>query len=384
MERGYLNMQKRLHKSVGIFTFHYAHNFGAALQAFALKTFLQINGLEAQIINYQNKKIRRRYQKNLPFYFFTRHRDWILPWRWNKLLKSKQLRDLTLEDWKRQFDNFKKFQKNFLLEDDNRILNKRDIKKMSYDILIFGSDQIWESGITGKAESVYWGNCGGKKCKKISYGASIYLKKLGWMEKIKAHLFLSDFVYLSVRERKLADALSQILNRYIETVVDPTLLIPKENYLRLIDDCEKRQESYILVYAVSESEELIQCAKTFNMPVKYLHYYKQYDNYINSVEDISDAGPEEFLKLLYQAEYVITNSFHGTVFSIIFEKKFFVVYNENPRIENLLKITNLEKAHMFGINDFDTRKFGEITQNTKIKLEEYVQHSKEYLLNALA
>jgi len=182
----------------------------------------------------------------------------------------------------------------------------------------------------------------------------------------------------------LADALSQILNRYIETVVDPTLLIPKENYLRLIDDCEKRQESYILVYAVSESEELIQCAKTFNMPVKYLHYYKQYDNYINSVEDISDAGPEEFLKLLYQAEYVITNSFHGTVFSIIFEKKFFVVYNENTRIENLLKITNLEKAHMFGINDFDTRKFGEITQNTKIKLEEYVQHSKEYLLNALA
>lgn len=170
MERGYLNMQKRLHKSVGIFTFHYAHNFGAALQAFALKTFLQINGLEAQIINYQNKKIRRRYQKNLPFYFFTRHRDWILPWRWNKLLKSKQLRDLTLEDWKRQFDNFKKFQKNFLLEDDNRILNKRDIKKMSYDILIFGSDQIWESGITGKAESVYWGNCGGKNAKKYLMG----------------------------------------------------------------------------------------------------------------------------------------------------------------------------------------------------------------------
>lgn len=377
-------MQKNIDKiNVGILTFHYAHNFGAALQAYAMKMFLQSNGYMTEIINYQNKKLCKRYQENLPFSFATRRRDWLAPWRWPNLIKSNNWRNHTNKDWQKQYTRFKEFQNCYLVDKEKQAISKDKICALSFDAIVYGSDQIWDTGITGKNETVYWGNHVNDRSRKIAYGASIYTTKLDCIEKKKVIKYLSSFYALAVREQALAKQIENILNRTVETVVDPTLLIPYEYYLKIIN-VTKIDKPYVLVYTVSDSIELLDAVQKLGLPIRWLHYYKSINLKSDDVEDIADAGPIEFLELIYGAEYVITNSFHGTVFSILFRKKFCAVYDKNIRIENLLEVAHMKEAHIKSMKDINTDRMVVSSNYNLEKLEKHVNISKNYLLNSLA
>lgn len=377
-------MQKKIVKDkVGILTYHYAHNFGAALQAFAMLEFLKLNEYDAVIVNYRNKKICNRYKKELPFWFSARYRDWVLPWRWKNLLYSKYWRDYTLEEWKKQYKNFQNFQESYLNIDLQQKIKRKDIDKLHIDSFIFGSDQIWDTGITGRKETIYWGNIGKDSCKKIAYAASIYTKIMSKDEKRKAVKYLKKFDNLAVREESLANELSGLLDKKVEVVVDPTLLLSGEDYMRFIHKDMDNKKKYILVYMVSESEELIRVAKKIGMPIKLLHYYKNPKLNDHQIEEVVAAGPEDFLNLIYHAEYIITNSFHGTVFSILFQKKFCVVYKENVRIDNLLKALKMSGAHVSNSINFKMENILFANEINLKYLENYVENSKNYIITAL-
>lgn len=372
-----------LQKKIGILTFHYAHNFGAVLQAYALKTYLLKCGYDIEIINYRNAKIERRYSEKLSPWFVTRYRDWILPWRWKNVLRSWKYSKIAMDDWKKQYKNFSEFEYKYLVNE--KAVSGAEIRKRCYSALIYGSDQIWDLGITGKKEVVYWGKAAPPFCKNISYGASIYTKELTVREKENVKKYLGKFHLLSVRESSLAFQIETLLGKKVETVSDPTLLLSAEEYLKLIKAREEKKEQikpYTLIYLVSESKEPIKIAEKIGLPIKVLRYYTSFPKNMK-VFEISDAGPIEFLDLLYRAEYVITNSFHGVVFSILFQKKFCAVYNQNVRIENLLKITGMRQAHRRNAEGFLKEELQEIDERNLNDLEVYINKSKEYLHRAL-
>lgn len=385
MEKGWNSMQEQEKKHrVGILTYHYAHNFGAVLQAFAMQEFLDSEGFDARVINYRNVKISRRYKKRLSFWFAVRKRDWLLPWHWRSIVDSIHKRNLTLQDWQKQCDKFEYFEHKYLKIEPSKKISQRKIKELEVSSIVFGSDQIWDTGITGRGENVYWGNVGKGCVKKISYAASIYGKYLSKNEKRKAVRYLPSFDCLAVREETLAEELKQLLHREVRVVVDPTLLLPCNHYFRFINTARKHSKRYSLVYMVSESEELLDIAKSLRFPVINVHYYKSIGWKEDGIEEIADAGPEDFLNMIFHAEYVITNSFHGTVFSILFQKKFCAVYKENVRIDHLLKVVGMSQAHIRGTLNFNADCMISCTDKNLKALEHYVQYSKDYIINGLS
>ena len=162
--------------------------------------------------------------------------------------------------------------------------------------------------------------------------------------------------------------------------MDPTLLLERADYEDLLYKEPLVAEKYILAYFVVEDELLGKCAEKAAAVLGYrlieLHYKKTPK--LKSENMIFDAGPREFLTYIRDAEMIFTNSFHGTVFSILFQKKFYSVYKENGRISNLLAFLNLEERH---ITAEDAMNYADGINYTHVgdKLCNYRRQSVEYL-----
>lgn len=364
-------------KKIGILTFHNVYNYGANLQAYALKQYLLEQGYRAEIIDYHNGKLERQYCEQLSPWFAVRKRDWILPWRWKNVISSWRWYQKTKGAWELQSQQFVEFQRRYL-DYTNEGVKTKDIAAMGYDIIIFGSDQIWDTGITGKHERCYWGDSI-SKVKKISYAASLYSSIITRTEEKNIRKYLPKFDYLSVREEHLAETIRELIGREVDVVCDPTLLLTAQRYYRLIGEKQKKERKpYILVYMVSEGKQLIDVAMQYGYPVKVLHYYVFQTEYNGIDEDIANAGPIQFLELLRDAQGIVTNSYHGTVFSILFQKPFTVVYEKNARIEHLLKTVDLEDAHYSG-----GRALAEANTDNLTRLNAYTEESKIFLKRSI-
>ena len=367
-------------KKIGILTFHNAHNYGAVLQAYALKTKLNRMGHETSILNYRNKYIARNYKKVLHIDFWKRD---VLPSRWGKVLC--EIRDVFygLPEWQRQWKVFENFIGDKLLDGDNRQLSLQDVVDKNCDVYVLGSDQIWARELTHGMDSAYFGQFASEK-KKISYAASVPNGSIPENEKPYFKEYLQSLSHISVREEKLAEAIRELTGREVDTVVDPTLLLKREDYEPLLYEASLKQGDYVFAYFVVENEILSRCAKKvaelLGCELVELHYKKTPK--INGTNMVFDAGPREFLTYIRDAKMVVTNSFHGTVFSILFQKKFYSVYKENGRIENLLGFLGLGKRHIMdetGISLTDEIDYGQAEE----LLEEYRKRSVDYLEHAI-
>ena len=139
------------------------------------------------------------------------------------------------------------------------------------------------------------------------------------------------------------------------TVLDPTLLLESSDYQFLLKKDPRTEEKYIFAYYVSEDDVLRACAlemaEKLGIRLFELHYYMKRD--YDKRSQFADFGPSEFISFLAGAEFVLTNSFHGTVFSILFKKRFYSVYRENVRIENLLNRLEITNCHIYSIQELD-------------------------------
>lgn len=367
-------------KKIGILTFHNAHNYGAVLQAYALKTKLNRMGYEASVLNYRNKYIAKTYRKVLHIDFWKRD---ILPSRWGKVIR--EVRDVFygLPEWQRQWKVFENFIGEKLLDGDNKQLSLEDVADKNCDVYVLGSDQIWARELTHGMDPAYFGQFAPEK-KKISYAASVPNGSISENEKPYFKEYLQSLSHISVREEKLAEAIRQLTGREVDTVVDPTLLLEREDYKPLLYEELLKQGDYVFAYFVVENEILSRCAEKaaelLGCELVELHYKKTPQ--ICGENMVFDAGPSEFLTYIRDAKIVVTNSFHGTVFSVLFQKKFYSVYKENGRIDNLLGFLGLEKRQITDEAEISLETEIDYAQ-TESRLQQYRERSEKFLLQAI-
>lgn len=361
-------------KKVGILTFHFPENknFGASLQSYAGMKMIENLGMDVEIINYNLLKITLRSKiKRLIFF-----KDII------DRLVAKEFYSYT-EKFLRlgQKINF-----NFNL----KLLNKK------YDIFIVGSDQVWRAVWFKKVAKHYFFDFVNNDKKKIAYAASFGVDHWEGDEKLTDEIkpLIKRFDHVSVREESGIDICKNIFGvNNVVCVLDPTLMICREDYQPILDDWKDKshlKKKYIAHMLLDDTEQLKNGSKKIadylKSEIKYIkgrYKKKLWINYFvyNKVS--------QWLTYLKDTELVITDSFHCTVFSIIFHKKFVVVANPErgiARLETLLGKLGLEDRFFTNIDDVIESGIldKEINyEEVDKKLEVHRKYSMEFLKRAL-
>lgn len=358
---------------VGILTFHYTTNYGAVLQAYALKKYISMLGYDVSIIDYRSTAEKSAMQ-------VYRVRDFRNPINIIKYLIRKKTH---IE----KIDTFKQFIAQELCVD-SHIINNLTETQGTYDTIVCGSDQIWNRYITGE-DNTYLLDFD-DSCKRVSYAASIGAS--AYNEKhckiISDHL--KNFYAVSVRE---AESRTKLLEYGINATVccDPTLLFDKKEWSGLAKQPTILLNKFLFAYELEVNPEMRlhaeAIAKEKGLEVIYL--------IANSLETPANKGtvrylnrctPQEFLWYMSNSEYVVTNSFHGTIFSINFEKNFqsFLLKNQanvNNRITNVLSqfhLTNRLFQNEATCGDIDYTSISVEVQHDREKGKQFLKDSLLY------
>lgn len=298
---------------VGIITFHCADNLGAMLQAYALARTVQSLGHRCEIIDYRGTA-------GLLFAdrFCTddlRRKGCVCQWlqsliarlRWNPMQKQ----------FSRKLSEFLKLE----LPTSPKIYRSvEELANPDYDVILFGSDQIWRTDFFGHLHPVYFGNFPLRPgTGKVAYAAS---SGTGFLEE-EACALLRDYRALSVRELSLADYLRR-LGFSVEQTLDPVFLLSKEEWRAFsVPLPENLPEEFILVYSFSDLE-ILPAVRELSREKKLPRVLVNGFSTDPDVIPASGCGPKELLALVDRAAYVCTDSFHGTALSLVFEKQFCV------------------------------------------------------------
>ena len=355
---------------IGILTFHYAYNYGALMQAWAMKEFLKTKGFDVEFVNHKNKAIEKYYS--------------IYDW---KYIKSKSVIRLLIKISLypfiliARFLRYRKFEA--FIKQEFPINLKRD-NIDCYDILIVGSDQVWNYELTDGFDAYYWGNINPNNKIYIAYAVSMNMNN--FKQKDEVGRFLNNFSAISVREKSLQNQLSILTNKKIELVSDPTLLITFSMWNKIIRRKSIKDKEYVLAYPLRDSKEVIVIAQQLASRNKV--HLSIISGGVNSnvlQKQKIFASPYEFITLIANSNKVVTSSFHGTILSIIFNKDFYSIRakdKNNVRIESLLEILGLSDRL---INSYEealslpTINYAEVNK----KLEKLRNHSTQYLLSSI-
>lgn len=365
---------------VGILTFHNAVNYGGVLQAYALQQALIKLGLEVEIIDYYNESIQLSNQLNRKVKLSknTKH-------RFLKTIYIKGNHILTSDIWKKKYNNFKSFRES-KLNLTKKMKNSSEFDELNYDALIFGSDQIWNPNITGDFDFIYFGKFK-TNAVKIAYAASC-----GSVNTIKENKkefieLISNLDYISTREKELQELIVNNTTYEVIQTIDPTLLLSHQDYNNISINPESKNK-YLLIYKLQDNKEIYKCAKKIakekNLQIYEIGIKSKFKNNIKYFESV---GPEEFLGLFKNAEFVITNSFHGTVFSIINKKNFYTIPHKTvgERMIDLLNRLDLDDRL---IRCAEEIVFEDLMKINYEKVENNIDISKkssiEYLKNTLS
>ena len=359
---------------VGVLTFHNAYNYGAILQAYATQEIVKSYGHEVEIINYQNNAINQFYN-NRKFHLRTipKRRFYKIPGYFiEKYFYLKRRKA------------FRLFIKHFVSLSSSEYHQGDSIRIDNYDVILIGSDQLWNKKLTGGFDNVYWGDFHvPSHTKKIAW--SVCMNEINATEEENKFIIdhLQNFDAISVREKSLQDYLKSLTNVVYPQTLDPTLLLSKEQWKLLCHPV--KEENYIAVYAVQNENETIEYAHHIaRLLNKKTLIIRSYSKRYFSNENKEYAGPSEFLSYIKNADLVVSTSFHGTVFSLLFQKQFICpIFRNNTRIESLLELAGL-KERMVLPND-DIRNLKTIDYNmVNTRLEEVKQKTTLFLNNFLS
>lgn len=365
-------------KKIATITFHSSYNYGSNLQAYALQEYVKkiCEDSEYNIINLRTDK-----QKELYKTCFERS---------GLVNKIKSI--VTFNEKKakmRRKEKFEFFINNFLqITKEYETLEQLKQDNLNYDYYISGSDQLWNLN----AKDFDWANFleFAESGKKISYSASFGPTKQNWndTEKERIKKDLLEYACLSVREQGSFNNVKELTNLEPEINIDPTLLLTKEEWINLIEKEPLIKKDYIFLYNLKWDKEIIQIAKRVSkilkMPVVVTQRTLRAEVFYG-FEKKFDTGPLEFLNLLYNSKLVLSSSFHGTVFSILFNKPFYAINGaEDFRINTLLKKMNLENRTIESSNIDKCKQYDDICFNKAYKLLfTERQKSETYLKKAL-
>lgn len=327
---------------VGILTFHCSDNYGAMLQAYGLKQYCNKIGIRAEIVRYEPPFLTGRhwYVPYVPVGGISKMlMNGLGGWKTNLAMGT---------DFFRLRANMASFREEYLVRKGQKKLRFIcGLKKLPYRYYIVGSDQIWNPDITLGLRKAYFGAFTNRRKEKvIAYGASLGSGKLLPKYDRAFGALLQSVDAISLREPEALPYVKKICKRdTILSVIDPVFLLQKEEWQRVEKNAGKK--GFIFVYMTEYNQKLLDFARKLarDRKLQIIEVKKGIKEHKKEIFVDNTAGPAEFLGYIHGADYVITNSFHGTAFSIIYEKKFMVFQHSSlgARISNILRIHGLEE-----------------------------------------
>lgn len=341
-------------KKVGICACYDTLNYGSMLQSFATQVVIDNLGYDSEYILYKKKKtpifllkqIPRLLNKNLMFdKMLVLKKTWAL----------KKYPGIALKNKERE-RAFKRFQEKYYRKFSPVYYGYDQLCKcaMNYDSVLVGSDQLWTPG--GLATNFYNLMFVPDNVNKISYATSFGVSSIPWYQKGRTKKYLRRINYLSVREVKGAQIVNEISGLKANIVVDPTLLLTKDKWAEAVPEKRLVEEPYIFCYFLGENcihrdiaEELKTKTGLKIVSTPFLDSFVERDLNFGDLQ-LFDVGPDDFVNLIRGAEYILTDSFHGSVFSILHHKKFVTLnrfadggQSRNSRIDSLCALLGLEE-----------------------------------------
>jgi len=305
----------------GILTFHSAHNYGAVLQAYASQEIIGKLGYDCEIIDYRPDYLIR--QRVFPR---PENRSFIV----NMKIMAEGLLSIY---WRfKRYRGFEKFMHKSLHLSAERFGPEKFRSDNNYDRFVMGSDQIWNIRLTKGFDDLYWGNFTTRDgAKKISYAASMSNYELDDIQKTRMTALLGNFSSIGVREEALRTFIHDLTDRQVTTVLDPVFLLDAAGW-RKISKPPQRKRKYILMYCIDLRDDVNRIARKLagEMDADVIELGMGVDRKAFS-NPYQTADPAEFLGLFDQAEFVVTSSFHGTAFAVLFNKPFYSLAHGNDK-----------------------------------------------------
>jgi len=330
---------------IGILTYHRAENYGALLQAYSLRTYLQGLGHEVSFVDYWPD-----YHVNF-FKVFSWDRFKHAVWKGKlEYLLGATLWNCPKRKRRKRLQQFIKVQ---LGVTGKPRYNENTKETEHFDVVVYGSDQIWRKQNMGGVgfDDWYFGAKNVQADMKIVYAGSMGTVKTTTADDEYVSRMMPNFQAISVREADLQSYL-QILHIPSTLVIDPVFLLSKEQWQQVAAPRNDMEGKYILFYNLLNKAESVKFAeklsKETGLPIKEINKKMSFRHL--GERYISTASVQEFLQMVRDADYVVSNSFHGVAFSIIFEKQFFAVGmgEKSNRVETLLANAGIPERYVQG------------------------------------
>lgn len=362
---------------IGIITWFNGSNYGTNLQAIALQNYLRRGNHDARIINYEINEDNRNFWDKVA----GQPQKYLNKYTFGKYAKEINHRDEKLVDAMRQ---------NCVLT--KRIHNEDELIRVcnEFDLLICGGDQIWNPNWYNR---FYYADYDEIKTRRISYAPSLGVNSIPKDKEKEIIRSVQKFDAVSVRESKGAELLFSLIGKKIEVVADPAFLLNEIEWREIFP--EKRQEKYEYVLSMFLTDQWShwQAADRFAKEKGMRHIVIPYCgfSYLQKADIRADAGLNEVLDLIRGAEYVLTDSFHITVFSLIHRKQFFVFQrfkenrfkSTNERVLHLLRKVNSENRFLaYGTKYIEKEKKLDYAE-VDLKLDDFIKESKFFLKEAM-
>lgn len=352
---------------IGILTYHRSHNYGALLQAIALRKVLSDMGHEVTFIDYWPDYHKHTYD----FFSWERLRDCDNIYDTIKYIKNIVLFPVSRKE---RICNFNAFINEYIVPYISSV-------KDSYDLVIHGSDQIWrKQPEIHTYNPVYFGKHSIKTKRNISYAASMGILPDKNADKQLLKELLCHLDDISAREDNLKNFVSE-LGYECRQDIDPTILMAGKDWCDLLKIRKKTSEGYVLYYKLLpdsfDEKKISLFAERHGLKLKIIHGSA---SRIKSERNITTADPRHFMELIYNADFVFTSSFHGLVFSILFHKNFYASFSKNAgRAQSLLSAINQLDKLLLPKSDFPGEYSSINYDEVEILLSNYRDDSLKYL-----
>lgn len=374
-------------KSVGIITMHKVWNFGSALQAYATQYAIDSLGYSAELIDYKYPNLEHSAFQNR----IAQTADLNIQQSLRLLLSKIKSKICTKDN-----NLFEKFYSDNFCCSKSQYFSRLDlhINPPHYDIYLSGSDQVWNPNYIGFDTTFMLDFVPGQS-KKVSFASSFSVSEIPTCFKKLYKPCLESYSYISVRESSGKRIIKELTGKEAQVVCDPTLLLDASQWLSLVDrSYVKVSEPYLLVYimgyAYNPYPDIYNYIERVNnelqLPIIYVnaHPGKLGDKFKEI--KVGPLGPNEFLYLVSHASFVVTDSFHGTAFSLNFGRRFIScvksLTNSDSRMLDLLYIVG-EDQRAVVFNQHDQISFEPLSSLTVERLKDYRVSSIQYLKQIL-
>ena len=366
---------------IGIMTFHAASNHGAALQAYALQIHLEKMGHEPFFINYSLgpslPKGLLRWIGRTPSSTFIKIGDQFRPRK------------------------FLQFQKEYMNLGTRKYFNQVQLQNEPpiADVYICGSDQVWNPNFINleKDEHAFWLDFGHETVRRVAYAASFGANKLEDSVCDRYANYARRFAFISVREKDALEIVKRLGRNDGVWVPDPTLLLDQSEYEVVVEPVGYNYKPYLFSYQLEShysppSAIAKQTNETLCSALRLVPYHSYSTSLVYNIFRNRYIGPRQWLSRLRQSSFVITNSFHGTVFSLLFHKPFITLLRTgvsssmNNRISSLLDVVGLQHR---AVSDYNRKRILALCHEevdwslTDTRILDFREIGRKFLANVL-